>query len=44
MLFFNPAVRETNVVLKNESGAEVDVHAIKFDKQGFGVFSLPDCR
>jgi lincosamide nucleotidyltransferase A/C/D/E len=39
-----PGGTETNVVLKTESGHEVDVHAIAFDERGFGVFALPDGR
>jgi lincosamide nucleotidyltransferase A/C/D/E len=39
-----PGSTETNVVLKTESGRQVDVHAIAFDERGFGVFALADSR
>jgi lincosamide nucleotidyltransferase A/C/D/E len=39
-----PGGTATNLVLKTESGQEVDVHAITFDERGFGVFALPDGR
>jgi len=37
-----PGGTETNFVLRDERGREVDVHAIAFDERGFGVFRLPD--
>jgi lincosamide nucleotidyltransferase A/C/D/E len=39
-----PGGTERNFVLRDESGHEVDVHAITFDGRGFGVFALPDGR
>src|SRR5262245_6234594 len=34
----------TNFVLRDARGREVDVHAIEFDRRGFGAFALPDGR
>jgi lincosamide nucleotidyltransferase A/C/D/E len=39
-----PGGSDTNVVLRDWAGHEVDVHAITFDGRGFGVFALPDGR
>jgi lincosamide nucleotidyltransferase A/C/D/E len=33
-----------NVVLADAKAREVDVHAIRFDARGYGVFELPDGR
>lgn len=35
---------ETNFVLADENGREVDVHLIDFDPRGYGFFKLPDGR
>ncbi|MCA9025067.1 MAG: nucleotidyltransferase family protein [Planctomycetaceae bacterium] len=34
----------TNFVMRDDAGHEVDVHAIAFDKRGYGVFPVPDGR
>jgi lincosamide nucleotidyltransferase A/C/D/E len=39
-----PGGTHANFVLKTPSGHEVDVHAITFDRRGFGVFALPNGR
>jgi hypothetical protein len=36
-----PGGSATNFVLADARGREVDVHAIRFDARGFGVFALP---
>jgi lincosamide nucleotidyltransferase A/C/D/E len=35
---------DANFVLVDESGREIDVHAIEFDERGYGFFKLPDGR
>jgi len=39
-----PGGSDTNFVLVDDQGREIDVHAIAFDDRGFGVFSLEDGR
>jgi lincosamide nucleotidyltransferase A/C/D/E len=36
-----PGGTETNFVLQTTSGHAIDVHAIRFDERGFGIFALP---
>jgi lincosamide nucleotidyltransferase A/C/D/E len=40
----SPEGSETNFVLRDERGREVDVHLVHFDAHGYGSFPLPDGR
>jgi len=39
-----PGGSETNFVLADEHGREIDIHAVTFDDRGYGSFALPDGR
>lgn len=34
----------TGIAFNSKSGLAVDVHCVRFDKRGFGIFDLPDGR
>jgi len=39
-----PGGSDTGFVLKDERGREVDVHLVRFDSNGYGIFELADGR
>ena len=39
-----PGGSDTNFILTDERGREVDVHLVQFDPRGYGCFALPDGR